>query len=86
LRQKYKINKTCFRPVLRQQQDRFRNKLFAHLSCFAAFFVAFFLPFSDFFGPAILARFFQYAVQKTHYFFAYAVQKFVAVFWGRGWW
>jgi len=27
------INKTGFRPVSRQQQDRFRNKLFPHLSC-----------------------------------------------------
>jgi hypothetical protein len=26
-------NKTGFRPVSRQQQDRFRNKLYYHLSC-----------------------------------------------------
>ncbi len=33
-RHKYLIqNKTGFRPVSRQQQDRLRNKLFSHLSC-----------------------------------------------------
>ena len=39
-------NKGCLyltRPVSRQQQDRFRNKLFSHLSCrlFSTFFAAF---------------------------------------------
>jgi len=59
-----------FRPVSRQQQDRFRNKLFSHLSCHI---------FCCLFWACFLARFFEYAVQKMRYF-EYAVQKSVAVF------
>jgi len=42
-----RFNKTGFRPVSRQQQDRFRNKLLCRFSCcfFATFFAAFLPPF-----------------------------------------
>ncbi len=49
------INKTGFRPVSRQQQDRFRNKLCCCLSCrfFAAFMPPFLPPFCSLFAWSI---------------------------------
>ncbi len=61
-------NKTGFRPVSRQQQERFRNKLLCCLSCcfLPPFLPPFFLPFfanffanfyANFFGPAFWGAF-----------------------------
>jgi hypothetical protein len=46
------FNKIGFRPVSRQQQDKFRNKLFSYLSC-----RIFCCLFTNFFGPTFWCAF-----------------------------
>jgi len=69
---KWRENKIGFRPVSRQQQDRFRNKLFCRLfsTFFAAFFAAFFATFLSTFWGMLFGMLFW--VHSTK----------VALFWG----
>ncbi len=74
-------DKTGFRPVSRQQQDEFRNKLFSHLSC--CIFCCLLLPpfmltfFSQLFLADFFGQLFWLFFRKTN--FERAVQTFAAL-------